>query len=353
VAVTAPRPPPSPLRGQQGQGKGGAFLPAPTEGATWAALPSAALRAEVQDLQLAESPSRGGGAVLAAVDCYGRATLAHLQRGGGEGEGGGEGGGRMRVAALEQLQPEDVAVEAGWAGVALAPGNPSQAALARHFAKDVSIFDGPLVVRTLHTLHRPNAVALLSPALAASPGGSGVVAVAEGPAVSVWDLRASGRGARVARLNAGNAAGPLYCLAASDGTGAPLLGAAGADRSVLVWDPRKWATVDRWSNCLKYEATAVHFLAGNPQYCVACGLDYEVVAGRWGGDRRARLGGGHRTGEGGGEGSGDGGGGGGGHLSFRGDSRWLGMGRAQGQDVLAGLTSSAQLYVAELGPQAG
>ena len=39
-------------------------------------------------------------------------------------------------------------------------------------------------------------------------------------------------------------------------------GAAGAERSVLVWEPRKWALLDRWSNCLKYEATGLHFSSG-------------------------------------------------------------------------------------------
>ena len=34
-------------------------------------------------------------------------------------------------------------------------------------------------------------------------------------------------------------------------------------------------------------------------------------------------------------------------VSLRGDSRWLGLAKAAGQDVLAGLTQSRQLYVAE------
>lgn len=42
----------------------------------------------------------------------------------------------------------------------------------------------------------------------------------------------------------------------------PAAGAAGAERSVLVWEPRKWTLLDRWSNCLKYEATGLHFATG-------------------------------------------------------------------------------------------
>lgn len=254
-----------------------------------------------------------------------------------------------QVIGVEQLQPEEVAVEAGWAGIALAPGQPSQSAIARHFPKDVTLFDGPLPVRTIHTLYRPNAVQLLPTTLTSSAGGGGVLAVAEGPLLSIWDLRVAGRGARVAKLNGGVSSGHLYCIAMSDGSGPPLLGAAGADRSVMVWDARKWTSVDRWTNCMKYEATALHFPTQNAKYCVACGLDYEVVCGRWGGERRNRLGGGHRTADGqngdrpSGEGEGEG------QRSFRGDSRWLGLAKAQGQDVVAGLTASAQLYVAELG----
>ena len=37
-------------------------------------------------------------------------------------------------------------------------------------------------------------------------------------------------------------------------------------------------------------------------------------------------------------------------VSFRGDSRWMGLAKARGQDVLVGVTQSCQLYVAELEP---
>ena len=67
--------------------------------------------------------------------------------------------------------------------MALAPGQPSQAALARHFAKDVTLFDGPMAVRTIHTLYRPYAVQLLSTQLASDAIGGPLVAVSEGPQV--------------------------------------------------------------------------------------------------------------------------------------------------------------------------
>lgn len=116
--------------------------------------------------------------------------------------------------------------EPGWAGVAVAPGAPSQAAVARAFARDVTLFDAGMPVRTLHTMHCPTAVQLLSASLAASPQGGPLVAVTEGPQLSVWDVRGAGRGARVARLSPGPHHGRLLCLAASDNAGLPLIGEA-------------------------------------------------------------------------------------------------------------------------------
>ena len=34
-------------------------------------------------------------------------------------------------------------------------------------------------------------------------------------------------------------------------------------------------------------------------------------------------------------------------ISFRGDSRWMGLAKAGGQDIVAGMTQSCQMYVAE------
>lgn len=67
--------------------------------------------------------------------------------------------------------------------MAVAPEQPSQVALARHFPKDVTLFDGHVIVRTIHTLYCPTAVQLLSTQLAASSIGGPLVAVAEGPQV--------------------------------------------------------------------------------------------------------------------------------------------------------------------------
>ena len=117
---------------------------------------------------------------------------------------------------------------------------------------------------------------------------------------------------------------------------------------MLVWDPRRWTAIGRWSNCLKYEATGLHFLSSDPARCVVAGLDYEALAGEWSGNRAARLGGGHRTSssvrpDGEGAAAVDSGRG----VSFRGDARWLGLAKATGQDVVAAMTASSNLYIAE------
>lgn len=106
----------------------------------------------------------------------------------------------------------------------MAASQPSQAAVARHFAKDVTLFDGPMAVRTIHTMYRPTSIQLLSSSLAAGPGGGPLVAVTEGPQLSIWDVRGHGRGARVAKLSPGLHQGHLFCMAAADDGGMPLIG---------------------------------------------------------------------------------------------------------------------------------
>lgn len=166
--------------------------------------------------------------------------------------------------------------------------------------------------------------------------------------ISVWDARVQGQGARVAKIPGNPFSGHIYCTAACQHDGVPLLAGGGADRSLAVWDPRKWTVLDRWSNCCKYEMTYLEFLDSNPGYCIVGGMDYEVVCGTWAGEsKKGRLGGRHRTSkDGGDEERGDDSGV---HdaLSFRGDSKWMGLSRAAGSDVVAGFTGTKQLYIAE------
>lgn len=114
-SLTAPRPAGAGTFAGQ-QGKEGVFIAERAQGAV-AAAPLDALqqRAEIQSLALFEDGvsdgdvgGAGGTAVLASVDCYGRAMLAHMRRRGcGDGSDGTDGGG-LQVTAMQQLQPTDL-----------------------------------------------------------------------------------------------------------------------------------------------------------------------------------------------------------------------------------------------------
>jgi hypothetical protein len=56
-----------------------------------------------------------------------------------------------------------------------------------------------------------------------------------------------------------------------------MFGVAGADRSVHIFDTRKWAARGHWSSCLKYSVTSLHF-AQSSDACYVGGLDSEVRA---------------------------------------------------------------------------
>jgi hypothetical protein len=342
------------------RGKAGVCLPAAGADAAASALLGVALRAEAQDLALAAcggADAAGEESLLAATDAYGRCALARVRRaprGSAAADYAAEHGGDadaplLLVAGVAELAPGAAGAEPGWAGAALAPGAPCCAAVARAFARDVTLFDGALPVRTLHTAGRPAAVALLDGA-AASGGTAALLAVAEGPTVLVFDARAGERGGRVARLAPRGAhGGALLALAAPPaGGGPPLLAAAGADRAVLVFDARRWALLDRWAGATRRAAVALHFLAADPGACLVAGLDHEAVVGRWAGggaDGGRRPGANCRSGEGDGE---EEAGGGGGAAAFRGDARWLGVARAEGRDLAAALSAGGQIYLADV-----
>lgn len=51
--------------------------------------------------------------------------------------------------------------EPGWAGLAFSTAQFAQTATASYFGKDLNIYDGPLRLRSLYTLHCPTSVAYL------------------------------------------------------------------------------------------------------------------------------------------------------------------------------------------------
>jgi hypothetical protein len=115
-SVSVPRAPGAAFQGEQG--KGGVYIAEAGEGIQAEALEAIQHRAEVQHLALYE---QGGGdsggdatAVLASVDCYGRAVLAQARR--LEGQPG------LHITGAHQLQPPDVLRCVGGRGDSMGQG---------------------------------------------------------------------------------------------------------------------------------------------------------------------------------------------------------------------------------------
>eukprot|EP00854_Cymbomonas_tetramitiformis_P007976 gene7976-9483_t len=151
--------------------------------------------------------------------------------------------------------------------------------------------------------------------------------------MSVWDVRAGERNGCVHRAVVDWAGALLLAQAATTGSLDRIVAVGGRDRTVSIFDPRKWAVRSKWTGSLKYDIHALHCSSYDANTCYISGLDYEVVCGRWvetGTSMTNSKGGSgaHRT-----------------LFSFRGDSRWLGMGKASSGDTLVGLSESCNLFM--------
>lgn len=302
------------------------------------------MRTEVQSLSMS-APNSHGESCMACTDSTGRTLLARLQSSGSD----------ANCSSVEIIAPSDGGqpCELGWTGAAVSPWSMGTVAVARHFPRDVTVFDHNVPIRECNTLYPPNDLLLMSPDMTTDGDRTPILAVAEGPDVCIWDLRVAGRGGRIARLMPGAFSGQLYTIAASSrNSGCPVLGAAGEDRTVHVWDPRTWKSVDKWSNCLKYEVTSLHFMS-NPAFCVVGGLDYEVICSRWmGGNEQSdkdfglqKAGKGRAAGPATDVGSeAEAGRQSQVAASFRGAARWLGLAKSPSSDTFAGITADKTLY---------
>ena len=356
------------------RGKGGhVYLPTSDHRVrTFSRVESLSCRAEIQSVSSAAGDqSHGDGSRRVLVtDSYGRGVCGTvsvaLDSGGVDGTdgSGGTDDGMNRTVDVKcayPLNPNDaLACMEGGLTVGAVSDSSSYSVIGRHFPRDLTVFDGDVVVRTMHTLGNPNSVKMV---------GDTLVTVAEGNMVTVYDLRIADRQSRVARLQPGGAtsSGHIYALAvrgegiAASGGGAgtpgsatcPLLGGGGEDRDVHVWDPRVWKSINRWKNCLKYEINSVHFLDSDPRYCLVSGMDYEVACGAWfenkskafnksllalgtkgraagpvtesgsvaEAQRQSRV-----------------------VASYRGTSRWIGLSKLDGEDVFVGVTTDGKVY---------
>jgi len=307
------------------RGKEGILRASPVPGGSTQPLSHLPFRAEVQSLDALALPGAGGARqLLAAADAYGCVTLAcdaaPLARG--------------PAGAVASLQPPQPSCEPGWAGVALGGGG--LVACARGPARALDLYDGELHAATRHLAHAPAAIALL-PAGCGSGGGGALAALAEGGCVAVWDARAGGAvpALRLAAAAGAAAGAQLLALAAAVGpSGAPLLAAAGEERSLCVFDLRSAGRLlRRHPGAARKEVTHLRFSAADARWLYAASGDNEVLCRRWdaaAGDAAAR---------------------GPGAWAFRGEARWAGLALQGGEagDTLAAYTANGSLVCALVG----
>lgn len=189
-------------------------------------------------------------------------------------------------------------------------------AVAHSFSKTIDVYDQDIHLRTLRPLWHPSSLIFMQNLDLG--GGNSVLAVAEGCQLTIWDLRMKEKGGCVHRI-CGSVGDILYAVCnSSKGT----IAAGGADRTVTVYDPRRWSAVSRWLNCSKYEITGLAFSSIDPEYVYVQGVDYEVFCGRWRESKKM--------------------------FSYRGDSNWLGFSKCSDRDVLGGWSDSGSIFVADI-----
>ncbi|GLC56982.1 hypothetical protein PLESTB_001170200 [Pleodorina starrii] len=369
------------LEGGVVQGKEGVLVPRVAQvGHVRQLNPLSYMAAEVQGLY---SGVHGSHHLLAAVDAVGNARLLAAATGGGSGSGGGEEDGDVDGGLQCMSLHAPNRGECGWTGLALRSlgsgaaaaagggecgggGGPVlEVAVARQQLRDVNVYRDGALIRSLHTLQGPTALTYLPPGASGGGGGgasevggsgTGLLAVAEEHQLSLWDVRQGERGGCTQRLGVFGGGSPVFSLnwvasprqhsggGGGGGGCGGMLAATGWERSVVMLEPRKWHIVAKWPGCVKYPATHMAPSAAAPGYVYVAGLDYECVAGRWDGSSGSSTGNANSSSGGHGRATGpapaqlklgaaaamdDGpeGGASRGGLSFRGDSKWLGLAR--------------------------
>ncbi|KAG0553413.1 hypothetical protein KC19_12G009600 [Ceratodon purpureus] len=214
-------------------------------------------RAEIQSIALTPSPSDEG-FLLGSVDAFGRLVVTSLNS--------------DIPGSSYTAGPQDPGVGEGWwAGIVFNRDQPTLAAVGRGLAKAVDLYDKDIFIRTLRTLQHPTSLTFLHGPM--YDNGS-MLAVTEGPQLSIWDLRQAERGGCVQRMLGAFSGESLNAVACSS---EGLVAIGGAERVVLVMDPLKWTPRSRWTSCLKYEVTGLSFSAVDPGLMYVHGLDYEVL----------------------------------------------------------------------------
>jgi len=190
-------------------GKEALMIPARLAAAPAVRLDALRHAGEVQGLAVRQLA--GGELVLATVDSYGLGTLSRITVdalaaapaaaatvGGGDEQQQQQqqqhrhpAAAEATVQGVEALQPHNPLREGGWAGAAFSHAHPSMLACARSCARDITLFDGAVRQRTLHTVTQPYALAFLGEGHDCSGGGD-VLAATEGHVVSDTIVRVVG-----------------------------------------------------------------------------------------------------------------------------------------------------------------
>ena len=250
-----------------------------TDGRT-ARVARVAHRSEIQSLAMYDPRGVGdldgaGDVRVASVDSHGRCVISFIKRDGSDCDATAEDAskeGRMidltpwraPIGSSSSSPSSSSASRSawfvpGWAGAAFDKTNPDAVAIARHFAKTLDVFDTAGAdptkpTRTMHTLLCPHSVTWVDRTGLGAGGDRtrddktpGMLAVAEGNQLALYDPRMRERGGCARRMTLCNRGQPLYAAACgvSQGNagggavalpnlrvGEPLVAAAGAERCV-------------------------------------------------------------------------------------------------------------------------
>ncbi|KAL0363951.1 UNVERIFIED_CONTAM: hypothetical protein Sangu_0492700 [Sesamum angustifolium] len=228
------------------RGKESLLIPEPTQVLDSSVVNRCPHRSEIQSIVLAETESKDC-SILGSVDSYGTLIVSKLDASGTDVDG-----------FTYSVSPRDFGVgEGSWAGLCFNPNQLFMAAVARSFCKSIDIYDQDIYLRTLRTLWYPSSLIFMDDF---NESGGSMLAITEGSQLSIWDLRMKENGGCVHRVM-GSVGDMLYAVSISSSGN---IAAAGADRTVTIYDPRRWSALSRWLNCSKYEITGLTFSSVDP-----------------------------------------------------------------------------------------
>ncbi|KAL5843743.1 hypothetical protein ACOSQ3_009738 [Xanthoceras sorbifolium] len=287
------------------EGKEGLMIPEYTQFLDSVLLNRCPHRWEIQSIALAGTNSTGY-LVLGSVDSFGHLIVSKLDTCGKD----------VDRLTYSVLPPDRGIGEGSWTGLCFSPSQWSMAAVANSFCKSVDVYDQDIHLRTLRTLWNPSSLNFIQNKSHGNE--NSILAVTEGCQLTIWDLRMKEKGGCLQRI-CGSVGDNLYAVCSSS-TGSIAVG--GADRTVTIYDPRRWSALSRWVHCSKYEITGLAFSSIDSDYIYVQGVDYEVFCGQW--RESVKV------------------------FSFRGDSNWLGFSKCSDRDVLGGWSDSGSIFVADI-----